>query len=368
MLREHGYYNGIIGQENHLEPREKFAWDSCVRTYDEENDWGRSPILYYGYTKEFLLEAKRAGKPFFLMANSHDPHRPFAWSEDELQVFGRHVYCERTFRPEEIEVPGFLPDIPDVRKEVAEYFTSVHRMDEMVGGTLRALWEENHENDSVVLFLSDSGMSFPYAKTNCYLNSTRSPWVLRWPGVVAAGSVSDALVSGIDYIPTVLDILGIQCPEGVDGISALPVLLGTRREMDRKHIYTQFFKTAANQITGCARLYPMRCVQDKRYAYIFNAWAGGGEEFRNESMSSLTFQAMTKAAETDPAIAARVEFYLNRTREELYDYVEDPDALCNLIREDAFAGLAVRMRSRMFAFMRESGDPLIEAYEEACGE
>ena len=61
-----------------------------------------------------------------------------------------------------------------------------------------------------MLFLSDNGMALPYAKTNCYLNSTKSPYIMRWPGRIPAGSVSDALVSGIDFTPTVLDVLGIE--------------------------------------------------------------------------------------------------------------------------------------------------------------
>ncbi len=110
VLAREGYYNGIIGKEDHLAPKEKFAWQEYISTYNDENDFGRSPEAYYRHTMGFLSRAKEAGKPFFLMANSHDPHRPFALSDEELDFFGRHIPVNRVYRPEEVDLPGFLPE------------------------------------------------------------------------------------------------------------------------------------------------------------------------------------------------------------------------------------------------------------------
>jgi len=130
-------------------------------------------------------------------------------------------------------------------------------------------------------------------------------------------------------MPTIIEILGLPLVDSLDGKSLASVLSG---ELDQHYetIYTQFFKTAKNQITKRERHYPMRCVQNNRYAYIYNAWADEETVFMNESMSGITFKALKEAACHDSNIAERVHFYEYRVREELYDYKKDPDALYNL--------------------------------------
>ena len=244
---------------------------------------------------------------------------------------------------------------------MAQYYASVRRCDETVGEILRALDDAGCRENKLVLFLSDNGMAFPFAKTNCYLNSTKSPWVLRWPGRVEAGSVTKALVSGIDFAPTVLEALGIEAVPGMDGVSLLTLIRGEKTE-HYGTVYTQFFKTARNEITKRERHYPMRCVQDKRYAYIYNAWSDGETVFMNESMAGMTFKAMKEAAETDQAIARRVALYQFRVKEELFDYENDPDALENLADRPEYSQMVRDMRSKMREYMETSGDELLPQF------
>src|SRR5208337_4743617 len=84
----------------------------------------------------------------------------------------KHPDPKRIYKAEEIRVPGFLPDLPDVRSEIAQYASSCHRCDETLGGVLRALKESGMDDNTVIFFLSDNGMSFPFAKANCYLTSS----------------------------------------------------------------------------------------------------------------------------------------------------------------------------------------------------
>ena len=360
VLHEHGFYNGIIGKEDHVAPRKKFFWDDYVPVLNEENGWGRSPDVYYRETVRFLQNADRADKAFFAMVNSHDPHRPFAGAEDELKYFGHHTEAPKSYEPDEIVVPGCLPDLPDVRTELAQYYASVHRADAIVGQVLRALEEQGHKEDTLVLFLSDNGMALPFAKTNCYLNSTKSPYIMRWPGRIMAGSVSDALISGIDYTPTVLDILGLDPIVGVDGASFKNVILAGEQHHD--DIFTLFFKTANNHVTKAALSYPMRCVQDKRFAYIFNGWSDGKTIFTNESTEGLTFRAMVEASESDGSIKERVLLFQYRVKEELYDFQLDPHALNNLVDLPEYRDILDRMRKRMYEYMLESKDGLADDF------
>jgi N-sulfoglucosamine sulfohydrolase len=140
----------------------------------------------------------------------------------------------------------------------------------------------------------------------------------------------------------------------MDGRSFLPLLRGAA-QAGRTRVFTQFHQTAAR------RRYPMRCVQNARWGYIFNPWSDGRRVFRNESQSGRTMKAMQAAAEGDPAIAARVKHFLYRTVEEFYDLQNDPDALENLIGRRDLAAEIDSLRGELAAWMARTGDPALAA-------
>ena len=356
-LHEAGYLNGILGKVSHLAPRRKFPWDLAA---SRELVAGRDPSKYYEQTRGFIAQATKAGKPFFLMANSHDPHRPFVGSAQEKRfrrLLDRIPKPSRMYRPQDVTVPGFLPDIPAVRKEVAQYYCSVRRADDTVGAVLRALHESGQEKNTLVMFLSDHGMAFPFSKTNVYLHSTKTPWIVRWPGKVKPGTVDHQhFIPGIDFMPTVLEVAGIEAVPGMDGRSFLPLLTGGTQQ-GRDHVHTVFHKTAGR------KMYPMRCVQNRRFGYLFNPWADGKTVFRNESQSGLTMKAMRAAAGNDAKIAARVKLFLYRVPEEFYDFAADPDARRNLIDSPEHRDELARLRQRMLAWMKQVADPLLPRFE-----
>lgn len=359
VLREAGYMNGILGKVKHLAPIEKFCWDTVAEP--SALGMGRDSSAYYRHAKAFFDRARESGKPFFLMANSHDPHRPFAGSEQERNHAERRKVkypgASRYYKPGEIEVPGFLPDIPEVRQEIAEYYSSVHRCDETVGEILRALEDAGFADSTLVMFLSDHGMPLPFAKTNCYLHSTRTPWIVRWPGRVKPGEVdTEHFISGIDFMPTILETLKLKMPDGMDGCSFLPVMRG-EEQAGRDRVFTVFNQTAAK------RDYPMRCLQNRRFGYIYNSWSDGKKVFFNESQSGLTFKAMQAAAKKDEQIAARVRLFRHRVPEELYDFERDPDALVNLADDPAHAKTLRQMRRELAEVMAKTNDPLAETFE-----
>ena len=350
QLRAGGYMNGIMAKNVHLAPRAKFCWDSYI-TPDQLGQ-GRSPSLYYKFSKEFFEKAKSAKQPFFLMANSQDPHRPFAGSAQEMKSMGKHLPFSRKIEPHEVAVPGFLPDIPKVRQEVAEYLHVRAPGDETVGEVLRALEESGAASNTLVMFLSDNGMSFPFSKTNCYFNSTHTPWIVRWPGRVKPGAVDRAhFISGIDFTPTILDATGLKSIEGVDGASFVPLLDGAKQPK-RDRVFTVFHETSGK------KRYEMRAVQTGRFGYIYNAWSDGKTVFRNESQNGLTFAAMQEAAATNPAIAERVKMFLYRAPEEFYDFQADPNGLRNLIGEAKYKPEIDRLRAALKENMARTGDRL----------
>lgn len=361
VLKDNGYYLGIIGKLDHLAPMHKYCWDYAKRMNIAESSYGRDPELFYSCAKEYIEQSKKADKPFFLMANSADPHRPFVGSEQELNSFGYNTKVERTISEDEIEVPGFLPDIKDVRKEVAQYFTSVHRCDQTVGAILKALEESGLEEDTLVMFLSDNGMAFPFAKTNCYLSSTKTPLIAKWPNHIAKNIKEEKhMVCGVDYTPTILDILGIEHDLKLDGSSFAPLLSGEAMD-DRDFVYTIFNANYAHME------FPMRCVQNAQYGYIFNAWSDDETVFFNESKSGLTYNAMVEAAKGDSIIADRVKLFDYRVTEEFYDMKNDPNCLNNLIDNPEYKEQIDVFKDKMYGYMDRSNDPLMKEFKDIVG-
>lgn len=360
QLKEAGYMNGIVGKVNHLAPKHKYCWDYYCDTFNKENDFGRAPEKYYQYTKEFIEQAQKEDRPFYLMANSHDPHRPFAGAARERSKFGGHIPYDREYDSKEVEVPDFLPDIPDVRKEVAQYYTSVHRCDQTVGKILQALDDCGERDNTLVMFLSDNGMDFPFGKSNCYLNSTKTPWVVRWPGKIKAGQIDEKhMISGIDYMPTILDAVNLPQVPGMDGRSFLSLLQG--KSQDRESVFTAYYSTAAK------REYPMRCFQTKKYGYIYNAWSNQEKKFVSSAVNDLTYDAMVEAAKNDEEIAKRVDMFDYRVREEFYDFNNDPDGLNNLIDDSEYQNKINEIKTKLLAKMRGSDDPLAETFANEMG-
>ena len=361
QTHKHGFLNGIIGKEIHLAPKEKFCWDFYKNTnqteirvagelIDNNSSLGRDPNTYYNYTKEFLAMASTQNKPFLLMANSHDPHRPFALSCEEFNHFGKHTKVSRIIKEDEVSVPNFLPDLPEIKKEIAEYYTSVHRGDESIGAILKALKESGQEENTIVIFLSDNGMAFPFAKTNCYLNSTKTPLLVKWPGHTKAGTVnSKDMVSGIDLTPTILDMLGLPPLLDIDGKSFTDTLNGKPSE-EFNEVFTVFNTTSAK------REYPMRCIVDSEYGYILNLWHDGETRFKNESQAGLTFNAMAQASINDDVVKQRTEFFEFRVPEELYNIKTDPDSLHNLADDTSYNHIINKMRDSLISYMETTCD------------
>ena len=221
---------------------------------------------------------------------------------------------------------------------------------------LKGLDESGMADKTLVMFMSDHGMPLPFAKTNVWYNSTRTPWIVRWPGAVKPGSHDQKhFISGIDFTPTILDVLGLKPLDGMDGRSFFPILQGETQE-GRDSVFTHINTIASK------RSYPMRSLQTEKFGYIYNGWSDGKTRFRNESQNGLTMNAMIQAAETDKAIAARVQHFLFRCKEEFYDYEKDPNALNNLIDDPEYADEIARLRKRMKDEMKASGDYLISKF------
>ena len=355
----------VIGKP--LNQQELFRW-SVTYTWQGKGDedmWGRDPALYGRFAKSFFAMAKASKQPFFLMASTHDPHDPFPGTGAEESRLGRPFYerapLSRSFKPEEVRIPGFLPDLPDIRKKVAAYANAVRRADDMVGAVLTELDKAGMAENTIVLFLSDHGMAFPGAKGNCYVHSTRSPWVVRWPGKVKPGTHDRAhMLATVDLQATMLDAVGLPVNPS-DGRSFIPLLRGERQE-GRDYVYTQFFHIHGKDA------YPMRAVLSKQSAYVFNPWSDGQRRFPRQWNC---FGDLQRLAKTDEKMAARVRHLLHRTVEEFYDLRDDPHCLHNLLGDSGKkpSGESAQeecrhLQAKLRAWMVQVKDPALSAFDQ----
>ena len=347
-FRSAGYLTGLIGKVPHSTPTQDTQWDFV--TGDTAN--GRSPKLHYKHTSEFLARCKKEKKSFYLMVNSHDPHRPYC-TPDSLG----HKEAEapsRWYSEAEVEIPGFLPDIPQVRKELAAYQNSVRRLDDSFGKTMQALKDSGLADSTMVLFISDNGIAMPFAKANVWYHASRTPFLVRLPGTTKPGLRDNThFVSVVDMFPTFLALTGVKGPDRLDGRSFLPLLKG-EKQSGRDTVYTQIDSLSSKNP------YPMRCVQNGKFAYIHNAFSDGKTWYRNANEGKV-MSAMTEIGSTAPYMKQRVDLFRHRVPEEFYNVADDPDCMKNLINDPAYTAQIEEMRKKLAAYMDQTGDPMLKA-------
>jgi N-sulfoglucosamine sulfohydrolase len=324
-----------------------------------------------------------AGKPFFINVNIQYPHRPFPGSnvvdaeegdstKPKAGAKGKarnkarkaagakleglaHVY-----KAGEVTVPDFLEDIPPLRTELAQYWTAVAEVDVCFKGIVEALKAGGHESDTIVLFMSDHGMSFPFSKATVYYNGTHSPVILKYPNMPAA-AVHEELVSSVDIMPTLLDLLGVAKPDGMDGRSWAPLLNGGKQP-DRDWVITH-----VNTVSSGMSL-PQRCIRTKDWALMFHAWPDGTAKFKVEAMSGITYKAMEAARGGSERIDARVKQL--RVGEPLMFFNEATDTAerNNAINDANYKPQIEKLGALLLAHMERTDDPQMANFKKAFDE
>ena len=326
LAKQAGYFTGIRGKVSHSTPYHPYAWDAVLDMNAEGKKHHIKDAESYGESMRTGMKlAEEAGKPFCLMMNISDPHKPF-YNERRRGETGQDPHVPtRVFTADEVPVPGFLPEDEIIRQELALYYSSVRRADDCFTEIMRALGSELAE--TFVLFLSDHGMPLPFAKTQLYHHSTHTPLLVHWPGVTKPGSVDDThFVGAIDFVPTLLEVMRVEhpSPERLHGRSFAALLRG-ETQADRTHVILQY-----NENAGRNR-HPMRGIHTERFLYLFNPWSDGKRKFATATTGTKTYSQMVKRAANEPAIEKRLDLFDHRVLEECYDILEDPDCLVNLI-------------------------------------
>lgn len=287
------------------------------------------------------LKARKDKRPLALFVGTNWPHVPWPRTTEG-------------YDPAAIKLPPKTVDTPVTRDARARFYAAVTRMDQDLASTMDAV-DAVLGKDTFVLYSTDHGTQWPFGKWNLYDTGTRVPMVVRWNGHVKAGSRTDAMVSWVDVLPTLVQLAGGKAPEGIDGIS-FSSLFGVGTETaGRKEIFT------THNNDGRVNVYPMRSIRTDRWKYIENLhpdWTYTThidlKVMRTDS--GAYFPSWRNAAEKDPAAKTIVDSYYKRPAEELYDLQADPDEQVNLAGDRRYAKELAGLRARLAAWRKAQGD------------
>jgi N-sulfoglucosamine sulfohydrolase len=301
-----------------------------------------------------FLRGRPAGRPFAFWFGSQDPHRPY--EEGSGAASGIDLAS--------IRVPEFLPDTPEVRRDLADYFFEVQRFDRELGEIVERLRALGELDNTLIVITADNGMPFPRAKANVYDAGARVPFAMRWPGRAKAGLVTDAFISLSDLAPTFLEAAGLKPPATMSARGILGLATGARAQR-RDHVFLER-ERHANVRKGDLS-YPIRAVRTEDWLYIRNVrpdrWPAGDPEMYVAvgpygDIDGGPSKTLLLDRRGDPAIAPFFALATaKRPAEELYDLKADPAQLNNVAGDEKHAATKARLRRQLDEWMRTTGDP-----------
>lgn len=236
--------------------------------------------------------------------------------------------------PEKLKVPNYLADTKATRKALAAYYQSIGEADKMLGEILQAIDNAGQKDSTMVMFLADQGAQFPSAKWSVYDQGLRVPLIVRWPGKITPGSVSDALVSLVDLTPTLTDLGGGKEINGLDGESFKSVLLSKKKD-HHKYIFAE----TSMEPHFWYNYTPSRTIiTDDGFHYIKNYHPGVRfvTHIDKVEQNEFYFDTWIADAGTDPRTKFLLDRYSYHPPEELFNLEADRDEFKNLAANSAY--------------------------------
>ncbi len=324
--------------------------------------------------REFLANRPDEA-PFFFWFGPTNVHRPWVkgsgkalWGIDPDDLQGR--------------LPPHLPDVPEVRQDVADYLGEIAAWDATIGTILAELDAAGLRDDTLVVISGDHGPpGFPHGKCNLYGFGTGVCLSITGPGV-RGGRVVDDLTSLTDLAPTFLEAAGLPVPAVMTGRTLWPVL-GAEASGLVDPTRSQVF-TGRERHVDMARAdfkpYPQRAIRTSTHALIVNfrpdRWPlgdpyrlAGPSEPTERELETETFVTLpdedagpakawlVRARHSDPWRAHFEWVYGKRPRHELYDLVKDPHETTNVAGDPAYADVLADLEDRLMDELERTGDP-----------
>lgn len=339
-LRDAGYYvNWANKTDFNFTPPTDFA--------DARSDW-----------IEDLAKGNLPNQPWLLYHNFVVTHESTMWRDEQMEASWQqgslHARQQApSVDPQQVEVPPYIPDTPEVRTNIARYLESLAAQDREIGRALHALEESGQAENTIVMYLSDHGRGLPREKRWCYDAGIHLPLIIRWPGVIEPGSIRDEMVSWVDLAPTLLSIAGLPLPESYPGRAFLGDQATSK---PREHC-----------LAGRDRMDEafdrVRVLRDRRWLYIRNDFPDLPYAQRIEFMETIdAMQALRAGRRAGTLTEAQAHFMAaTKPAEELYDCDADPHNVHNLAEDPKQAERLANMRSTLEAELARVGDLAVDS-------
>lgn len=377
LLSSAGYYTMHTGKL-HVYPKELYKFDASIET------GANNPVKMVANFKEMMAQ-KPVDKPFFLYFATTDPHHaigpnkslPYAPNRFGNIDVGHEGVNELIYDPEKIKVPFYLPDIPEAKAELAQYYQSIHRVDEGMGAMVKFLKEKGLYDNTIIIYTSDNGAPFAGAKGNLYDAGVRLPFVVKTLKNGPKNKTTDAFVAFTDITPTILDLAGVykqsiermkesaakdwtweypSTDTAFHGKSIKPILEDKAKEVQNEVYLSHSFHELY-------QFYPMRAVVTNQYKFIWNLahplqkskYRGRGESIMDAAIFNKKLENFGTRKVKD--IEKRPEF-------ELYDLKNDPQEAKNLAYDKAYEALLNEYKAKIWAFQKNTGDSFYKMNEE----
>jgi uncharacterized sulfatase len=340
LLRPLGYRVGIAGKV-HVRPAAAFPFDkvtgfdpSCVRDPTHAHDLAG--------IQEYMSVEKRDGV-FCLVIALVEPHIPWVMGDASQ------------YPPKKLKLPSNIADTPLTRQHFADYLAEITYMDGQVGQILDTLKASGAADNTVVLFTSEQGSQFPGCKWTNWNTGLHTALIASWPGHIAEGVRTDALVQYADIAPTLVELAGGKPSPGFDGTSFAAVLCG------KSDKHREFAYGIHNNLPEGPR-YPIRSVTDGKSRYIRNLLPDeiyiekhlmGGGRLNNPYWATWVGADPLKRRD----VYERVKRYMRRPAEQLYLTAEDPYELKNVAGDAAYSKTKAKLSAALDAWMKSQGDP-----------
>jgi N-sulfoglucosamine sulfohydrolase len=350
IMKRAGYHTGIIGKL-HVAPGNKFQFD-----YNKQNVYDAWDVKLVAENASGFFN-QSGDQPFFLMVNITDPH---AWRERDPETgeFNPWTFHDRNNGvPETLVEPSektLWPfqrvDSPEQRARVAGYYNEVKRLDVGVGLLMDVLEKNGHADNTLIIFIGDHGPPFDRAKTTVYEAGLRIPFLVRWPGV-SQPMKSDAMVSTVDILPTVIDATGAQPAVQMHGRSLRPVLKDPDADW-REYLAGEFHMHGSP-------FFPRRAIRDHRYKLIHNLRAG---EVKPQSRvdGDIGYDLSRESRYDGTDVRRAFDIYADPPEFELYDLEKDPWEFNNLAGQEDHAEVQERLTQALLEWRQQTEDPFLD--------
>ncbi|MEE4116855.1 MAG: sulfatase, partial [Marinilabiliaceae bacterium] len=218
-FEELDYRVALIGKVHH-NPVESFPFEFLGGRHHDDGD---GVDIHLDRIKPLISQNQN---PFFLVVSTNQPHSP--WNRGNAELYNKN----------KLTIPPYMVDCEKTRNDLRSYYAEISYADSLLGKCMQMLDEAGKSANTIVIFTSEQGSSFPFAKWTCYDLGLKTSFIIKWPGNIKAGTRNNALTQYVDLVPTLLEAAGKDPLDintgiadsdggnGFDGRSFLEVLKG----------------------------------------------------------------------------------------------------------------------------------------------